>query len=751
MDKRKRNFREKMREISSSKYRIRILLTFFAVAVIAIGVIDMAVFQGLYSYIREGSEKEIRAMLHNLNESYENQLSQYQSQSQILYRNANIKAYLISKGREDSHINSIYESMRAMAGNTQGITSVILFHEDEVLASYDTGMIGSTVKEEIIRDVRATTSDKELLFCYTDVQKYKKHIVIFCTERDYLYGPGSYGVVLVVSLDEIQDKILPWNRNAETPIYIFHEDGVLVAAQNDKYKDSVLEMADAIISGESQGNSWKGVIEGKQRTASYEWAEDGSFFALKIQDMAFGQKEAYKAMQTIFISTILGMVVIMVMAWFLSGRLYRPLGEIFKNILAMAQSEEEAEWGKDELTLAADALQDVNQNMIFLKAQIRSNAVIRFLRQSGKGESIEKSLFDFGALEPTVFEILAIRYWLDDWGKNEALLTYLGNMKPDYGNSVKYSFQCYKLSQGNICILCAMEQDSQFTKENARNYAERILEELESLYQIKGCIGIARCEKIEQLPDTYKRAEHLTEYHILSKDICIMDEELMKQKQKGPIEEEEKEIILGIIKNNHEGNLLESIHKLLKNLTLYESDEVQKYLNGLVADVIRLSESVSPEKKEDYEMYLGDFLLNQIFIGQVDIEEWLYELFSEVENQLKNGREVTSMRIMERVIEHIEENYWNCELSVETVADRYGFSLSYFSKLFNSYTGKTFPDYMNQLRLQIAKELLQDESQMSIQEIGKKVGFNSSSYFSAAFRKYYGVSPSQIRKIRKKE
>ena len=97
---------------------------------------------------------------------------------------------------------------------------------------------------------------------------------------------------------------------------------------------------------------------------------------------------------------------------------------------------------------------------------------------------------------------------------------------------------------------------------------------------------------------------------------------------------------------------------------------------------------------------------------------------------------------------YIEENYDSCGLSVESVAEKYGFSVSYFSKLFNSYTGKTFPDYMNQLRLAKARTLLLECPELTIQEIAGRVGFNSSSYFSAAFRKYYGVTPSQIRKLK---
>jgi AraC-like DNA-binding protein len=54
---------------------------------------------------------------------------------------------------------------------------------------------------------------------------------------------------------------------------------------------------------------------------------------------------------------------------------------------------------------------------------------------------------------------------------------------------------------------------------------------------------------------------------------------------------------------------------------------------------------------------------------------------------------------------------------------------------------------VNQLRLQKARELLLKDNHSSVQEIALQVGFNSSSYFSAAFRKHYGITPSLMRKI----
>ncbi|MEG1426303.1 MAG: helix-turn-helix transcriptional regulator, partial [Oscillospiraceae bacterium] len=61
-------------------------------------------------------------------------------------------------------------------------------------------------------------------------------------------------------------------------------------------------------------------------------------------------------------------------------------------------------------------------------------------------------------------------------------------------------------------------------------------------------------------------------------------------------------------------------------------------------------------------------------------------------------------------------------------------------------TGETFPAYINRLRLSRARELLLLEKSFTIEKIAESVGFYSASYFTAAFKKQYGISPSQARR-----
>jgi two-component system response regulator YesN len=84
-------------------------------------------------------------------------------------------------------------------------------------------------------------------------------------------------------------------------------------------------------------------------------------------------------------------------------------------------------------------------------------------------------------------------------------------------------------------------------------------------------------------------------------------------------------------------------------------------------------------------------------------------------------------------------------LSLNTVAERFSVSPWYFSRIFNELSGSRFPDYVNNLKLNRARELLSQDQTSDINEIALKVGYNSSTYFTSLFKKKFGVSPSKFR------
>ena len=96
-------------------------------------------------------------------------------------------------------------------------------------------------------------------------------------------------------------------------------------------------------------------------------------------------------------------------------------------------------------------------------------------------------------------------------------------------------------------------------------------------------------------------------------------------------------------------------------------------------------------------------------------------------------------------IEYLHENYGNSELALKDVCEHLGMSISHFSGLFKDVTGKTFLKYLNGIRMEKAKQLLQ-ETDLKNYEIAEKVGFSDPHYFSIAFKKLTGLTPGRYSK-----
>ena len=95
------------------------------------------------------------------------------------------------------------------------------------------------------------------------------------------------------------------------------------------------------------------------------------------------------------------------------------------------------------------------------------------------------------------------------------------------------------------------------------------------------------------------------------------------------------------------------------------------------------------------------------------------------------------------VLNYINKNY-NKKISVRSLAEITGYSISRFSKIFLSVTGTTPGKYQNIMRLNMSCELL-ISTNCYVSDIAYKCGFSDPMYYSRIFKKFYNITPSQFR------
>lgn len=111
----------------------------------------------------------------------------------------------------------------------------------------------------------------------------------------------------------------------------------------------------------------------------------------------------------------------------------------------------------------------------------------------------------------------------------------------------------------------------------------------------------------------------------------------------------------------------------------------------------------------------------------------------------QEGKQTLGASEVTQLIHETIETHYSDNIRIQDFADKYYFSREYLSRLFKTEYGTGIYEYLTQVRMSRAEELLADPS-VSIAEIASRIGFSDSNYFSKAFRTWSGMSPSDWRK-----
>ncbi len=129
--------------------------------------------------------------------------------------------------------------------------------------------------------------------------------------------------------------------------------------------------------------------------------------------------------------------------------------------------------------------------------------------------------------------------------------------------------------------------------------------------------------------------------------------------------------------------------------------------------------------------------------GNSALRSWFVKKFRNVAEKMveKKGEKENHLIVQAKV--YISENFQK-DISLDDVSRRLDLSSYYFSKLFKEETGSNFTEYVTKLRMDKAKELLEDKS-LSMKAICSAVGYSDPNYFSRIFKKNEGVTPTEYR------
>jgi|GEM_PF-3212109 len=328
------------------------------------------------------------------------------------------------------------------------------------------------------------------------------------------------------------------------------------------------------------------------------------------------------------------------------------------------------------------------------------------------------------------------------WRKDEHLLAFaIMNVLEEI---VSDSADLFDNGSGEFAMLASSEDES--GAEEAVRVFERLAQALQRHFQVQVSAGFSELRaQDDTVPRMFIRAVQACQLRfMLGKGKLIHERELARNGYPGKRPETE----LGKEQVEHLRNVLNSFHPVLLR-------EMMGSLPARPGETSRTDYLRVLRQYEKYTFVLAEFAdkhgyqdlfapmlesFNELIFERESIPELnrrLLELLEAMANAMATGNS-----LVRAVIRYVQLHYRE-EITLQSVAEHIGVSSAHLGRLIQKDQNMNFSEYVNQFRIERAKELLA-EGRLRVFEIAEAVGYNSVEHFGRMFKRVAGMSPREF-------
>lgn len=368
-------------------------------------------------------------------------------------------------------------------------------------------------------------------------------------------------------------------------------------------------------------------------------------------------------------------------------------------------------------------------------------------------QDLESTLLDYQISLPGKYFAVVILHnslSLSPEGINPLLIT-MSIRKLAEERLQKHWRPCFFTYLGNTLFIAQMDKESDSLK--LTDDCEILCRMARHICKATVTAGIGKTvSNLMDLPLSYLGARDAVAYRVLygrGKAIAISEIGLEGKEEhkvnKEIIDEERLLDIYRSIRMSSEEELDKCIDFYIENSRL-DSPSLQEYhffLMDLVTNMHKflLANQVDTglifPKEEDVYQKVQQFSL-------AELSQWMKEICKKMQIIIQEMRSDKTKSFVKKAVEHVHSHYMDKDLTVEALSQELHVSAAYFSTVFKRETGKSFINYLTDYRMEKALRLLMEEEEKTY-IIAEAVGYSDPNYFSYAFKKKFGMSPSKYK------
>ena len=468
--------------------------------------------------------------------------------------------------------------------------------------------------------------------------------------------------------------------------------------------------------------------------------------------------------RVILIISFSAFVLAILMTWFATNNMYQPLHQLFQTFMdeesVTPRRRNEFELIERKWSHLTGQSEELQKQLSKQIPQLKNN----FITQLRSGylynyteEDLRKRMGSYGWETKGKFfmlldvQLTAVYEAEITTVKDESLFTFaVANIMDESAKSYFRQYTTVNYYDLSVGLFLVLEKEDRIDEAMTAFIAE-VTKTINKILHLKVTITLSeKTNQVKQIPFLFQTVEQGKRHRHFENKNQVINLSQMKNEQESkpllyPFETERK-----IIQAIRRGQIVETeqlVRYFVNELTEIENKEIT-IQTGMYQLFSAVQHEILQSGTQPSELYDNNQMMEKL--SQIRELEWMVRwLIDEVVApyiKLLEGRmDIEMKHLVETVKEYMNHHYME-DISLDSCAERSGTSSYTLSKAFNKILGINFIDYLTDLRIQKAKELLEG-TDMKIGDIAERVGYRHS-YFNRVFRRHTGLPPSQYRKIK---
>ena len=259
---------------------------------------------------------------------------------------------------------------------------------------------------------------------------------------------------------------------------------------------------------------------------------------------------------------------------------------------------------------------------------------------------------------------------------------------------------------------------------------------------IRQChVCVSHCTELKEIGKEYERVMNCLSSIQPNQPFCLIWAEATMAKSLIAFPLKDEMQLLNALRSGDQQKTIALVNTILEQSSQQGRAQVNLRIHDLFVTGMRFlaERDAVPVEVDAYRSLRADVELPG---GILEKRQLLERFYRELMGVQSVG---SKSNLTEIIIAYVQEHYAS-DLYLDKIAQDMGFSVKYLSKAFKSKTGRNLSEYINEVRLQHIKEMLQN-TDMSIASISEAAGIYSRSTLIRLFRKYEGITPSEYRAL----